>query len=81
MVSRYITAAAIGVLFLTVSPGWAQENDATAQDLLNEGVSLFEEGDLDNAEQTLQRIDPMQLEPDQRVTLFETLQSIEQRQA
>lgn len=66
---------------LAVSPTWAQEEDATAREMFERGLSLVEEGELAQAEQLLARVDPVQLQPDDRVRLFETLQSIEQRQA
>ncbi len=55
----------------------AHAEDATAEQLLAQGVRLHLDGNNAAAKATLQRIDPVQLSKEQQVTLLTTLQTIE----
>mgnify|MGYP006278653637 CR=1 FL=1 len=77
---RFSLAVAIGAVLLTAVSLHAQSRqDASASQLLQQGLSQVEAGEYEAARSTLERIDALQLEPEERVTLFETLQTIERR--
>ncbi len=57
------------------SPATAQ--DQTASDLLDQGVSAYQDGDLAAAKQTLERVDRVQLDDDGKQTLDRTLELID----
>ncbi len=67
--------ATLVVSLCLMSPAPAQ--DQTAADLLEQGMAQYEGGNLEQARQTLQRIDKVQLDEDEQQTLQTTLQVIE----
>ncbi len=74
-----IRLASIGlIMMLCLGPTLvqAQDEDLTAEQLLQSGLQLHAEGQLEEAQSTLELIDPLQLPRDQRVTLYEHLQDI-----
>ncbi|MCX5661537.1 MAG: hypothetical protein NTW19_17805 [Planctomycetota bacterium] len=52
-----------------------QPNDATADQLFEQGIQLYSKGDVAGAQKIFRRIDPVQLSKDKRVKLTELVQS------
>jgi len=57
----------------------ATADSPTAADLFDQGVSLYEKGELEAARDVLRRVDVMQLPKEQRLTYASTIQDIERR--
>ena len=55
------------------------QDDLVSQKLFEQGMQLYAQGRYGEAQQALHHVDAMQLSKEQRVSLYETLQSIERR--
>ncbi|MEX2388078.1 MAG: hypothetical protein WD534_09380, partial [Phycisphaeraceae bacterium] len=82
MLTRQLLAvvAVCSSLVFGLSPdaiGQDQGSQPTAGELYAEGMEQFEQGDLEAARASLRGVDHMQLPPNQRVRLFQTLQEID----
>ncbi|GAB4186323.1 MAG: hypothetical protein Kow00105_00830 [Phycisphaeraceae bacterium] len=80
MFTRHYLAVAVVVCGLAAGlPALlAQENGPTASELYEQGVTLFESGDLEAARDTLRRVDPMQLPKEARLKYYDTIKTIDQ---
>ncbi|MEZ6192934.1 MAG: hypothetical protein R3C45_16805 [Phycisphaerales bacterium] len=57
----------------------AEENGPTASELYDQGISLFEQGELSAARDTFRRVDPMQLPKEARLKYYDAIKSIDQQ--
>lgn len=79
--SKVTGLVAIG-LALLLPIGWALAQPSASPDsqrLLESGVRLYEEGEIDEAQEKLRRVDPFRLTKEQRVELYETLRAIREK--
>jgi len=67
-------------LTLCLAPATFAADHPTAADLLEQGKTQLEQGQLQQAKNTLSRIDPIQLDKQQRVQLQQALQSVRDKQ-
>ncbi|NJL31327.1 MAG: hypothetical protein HC898_06680 [Phycisphaerales bacterium] len=66
-------------LLIGIGSWFSLAADPTADDLYKEGMQKYSQGDYSGSLQTLRRVDPMQLNKEDRVSLFETLQNIDRQ--
>ncbi len=76
---------AVAVVFAGLSVGLsslhADESEMSAVDLYQQGMELFESGELDAARDTFHRVDPMQLPKEDRLNYYEAIKTIDQKTA
>jgi len=64
---------------LITQPAYGQAAQPTAQELYNSGMELFKAGELKQAQDTLRKVDPLQLPRDLQPTFYNTLFEIDQQ--
>ncbi len=78
---RYVFLSVVlsfSCLALQAQPVVGQEHQS-AQQLFDQGMQQYTDGDLIAAQQTFRRIDPLQLDKQQRLTMYETIQNIDRQ--
>ncbi len=64
---------------LTAEPALAQAAQPTAQELYESGMELYKAGQLEEAQATLRKVDPLQLPRDQQPAFYNALFDIDQK--
>jgi len=62
---------------MAVGPTLNAQEHPTAQQLFKQGIKQYAEGDYVSAQQTFRRLDPLQLDKEQRLVMYETIQNID----
>ena len=80
MFTRHYLAVAVVVCGLAAGlPALlADEGELTASQLYEQGILLYEQGDLEAARAAFHRVDPMQLPKDARLNYYDTIKTIDQ---
>ncbi len=68
------------IIFSSVTLAVHAQEHPTAKELLTQAITLYEQGDLEKANATLQRIDVVQLSPGERDSFVTTLKDIRIKQ-
>jgi len=77
----FVSAALIGMICLGPVLSALAQDHPTAADLLQQGITHLEEGRFNDAKQSLRRVDPLQLDRDQREQLRSALEEVVLQQA
>lgn len=78
--SVLVVVLSLGIPAALVSePAYGQATQATAQELYNSGLELYKAGELKRAQETLRKVDPLQLPRELQPTFYNTLFEIDQK--